>query len=67
MLLGSVLVRGMCLNGFFQIDELPRTQSGKLMEIAVAQLVNGAEITNLSAVANPGALDHIADQIQKIY
>ena len=52
---------------FFQIDELPRTQSGKLMEIAVAQLVNGAEITNLSAVANPGALDHIADQIQKIY
>ena len=50
---------------FFQIDDLPRTQSGKLMEIAIGQLVNGIKITNLSVVANPEALDQIADQIQK--
>jgi acetoacetyl-CoA synthetase len=47
----------------FQVSDLPRTQSGKVMEIAITQLVNGGDVPNLSAVANPEALDEIVRQI----
>ncbi len=42
-----------------QVSELPRTRSGKSMEIAVTQLVNGRPVPNRMVVANPGALDEI--------
>ena len=41
------------------VDDLPRTRSGKLAELAVADAVNGREVRNTSALANPEALDHI--------
>jgi acetoacetyl-CoA synthetase len=42
-----------------QVAELPRTRSGKSMEIAVRRLVNGQEVPNASVVANPASLDAI--------
>ena len=42
-------------------DDLPRTRSGKLAELAVADGVNGREVRNTTALANPEALDHIAE------
>jgi len=42
-----------------QVGELPRTRSGKSMEIAVTQLVNGRPVPNRMVVANPAALDEI--------
>ncbi len=42
------------------VDDLPRTRSGKLAELAVADVVNGREVRNTTALANPEALDHIA-------
>ena len=42
-----------------QISELPRTRSGKSMEIAVTQLVNGRPVPNRMVVANPASLDEI--------
>jgi acetoacetyl-CoA synthetase len=44
----------------FQVDELPRTPSGKIAEIAVTRLINGDPIPNLSSLANPEALGAIA-------
>jgi acetoacetyl-CoA synthetase len=43
-----------------QVSELPRTRSGKSMEIAVTQIVNGREVPNRMVVANPASLDEIA-------
>ncbi len=40
----------------FAVDELPRTRSGKLVELAVADAVNGREVRNTEALANPDAL-----------
>jgi acetoacetyl-CoA synthetase len=37
--------------------ELPRTKSNKLVELAVTDVINGREVRNRDALANPGALD----------
>lgn len=42
------------------VDDLPRTRSGKLAELAVSDAVNGREVRNTSALANPEAIWAIA-------
>lgn len=42
------------------VDDLPRTRSGKIAELAVADVVNGREVRNTTALANPECLDVIA-------
>ena len=37
--------------------EIPRTKSGKIVELAVRKIINGEEINNLEAIANPHSLD----------
>ena len=39
-----------------QAPEVPKTKSGKIVELAVRDLVHGREIKNISALANPGCL-----------
>lgn len=41
------------------VDDLPRTFSGKLVELAVADAVNGRVVRNRDSIANPAALDAI--------
>ncbi len=36
--------------------EIPKTKNGKLLELAVKQIVEGEAIKNLEAVANPDSL-----------
>ena len=43
-----------------QAPELPRTKSNKLVEIAVADLINGRKVRNIDGLANPQALDWFA-------
>ena len=38
------------------VDDLPRTRSNKLVEIAVAQAVNGHPVRNTEAIANPESI-----------
>ena len=40
-----------------QVAEIPRTISGKIVEVAVRQVVHGQLVNNLSSLANPKALD----------
>ena len=40
-----------------QVEDLPRTKSGKIVEIAVRHVIHGREVRNLEALANPAALD----------
>ncbi len=43
------------------VPELPRTRSGKIVEIAVRSVVHGEPVRNTEALANPGALDYFRD------
>jgi acetoacetyl-CoA synthetase len=47
----------------YQVSGLPRTRSGKLVEIAVSRLVNGQSVPNREVMANPEALDEIAARL----
>ena len=38
--------------------DIPRTKSGKIVEIAVRKILNNETITNVEALANPEALDY---------
>ena len=37
--------------------EIPRTKSGKIVELAVRKIINGEDINNIEAIANPASLD----------
>ncbi|MEM7286508.1 MAG: acetoacetate--CoA ligase [Actinomycetota bacterium] len=43
------------------VDDLPRTRSGKLTELAVRDIVHGREVKNAEALANPEALELFRD------
>ena len=40
-----------------QVADIPRTVSGKISELAVRETIHGRVVSNLSALANPAALD----------
>jgi acetoacetyl-CoA synthetase len=40
-----------------QVADIPRTKSGKIVELAVREAVHGRAVKNLEALANPEALD----------
>ncbi len=43
------------------VADIPRTKSGKIVELAVRDIVHGRPIKNLEALANPEALDLFRD------
>ncbi|MDH5925985.1 acetoacetate--CoA ligase [Vibrio lentus] len=43
----------------FSISDVPKTRSGKLVELAVKQVINGKSVENLGAIANAGVLEEI--------
>ena len=43
-----------------QVADIPRTKSGKIVELAVRDVVHGRKVKNLEALANPEALAHFA-------
>ena len=43
------------------VPDLPRTRSGKVVEIAVKQVVHGQPVDNLLSLDNPAALEHFRD------
>jgi acetoacetyl-CoA synthetase len=45
-----------------QVPDIPRTRSGKIVELAVRNVVHGQPVKNLEALANPEALSHYKDR-----
>ncbi len=45
-----------------QVADIPRTKSGKIVELAVRQVVHGDKVRNKEALANPEALDLFKDR-----
>ena len=44
-----------------QVADIPRTKSGKIVELAVRKIVHGEPVLNREALANPEALDFFAN------
>jgi acetoacetyl-CoA synthetase len=44
-----------------QVADIPRTKSGKIVEIAVRHVIHGREVGNREALANPEALELYRD------
>ena len=49
----------------FQVSQLPRTRSGKLVEVAVSRMVNGHSVPNRQSMENPEALEDIERALEK--
>ncbi len=45
-----------------QVTDIPRTKSGKIVELAVRNVVHGQPVKNLEALANPEALAQFKDR-----
>ncbi|MGA1383846.1 MAG: acetoacetate--CoA ligase [Steroidobacteraceae bacterium] len=43
------------------VPDIPRTISGKIVELAVRNIVHGLPVTNTDALANPSALEYFKD------
>lgn len=45
-----------------QVSDIPRTKSGKIVELAVRDVVHGRPVKNREALANPDALEQFRDR-----
>ena len=45
-----------------QVADIPRTKSGKIVELAVRDVVHGRQVKNVEALANPEALEQFRDR-----
>ncbi len=45
-----------------QVSDIPRTRSGKIVELAVRNIVHGLPVKNIEALANPEALAQFRDR-----
>jgi acetoacetyl-CoA synthetase len=46
------------------VADIPRTMNGKIVEIAVREVIHGRPIGNRDALANPEALEHFRNRIE---
>jgi acetoacetyl-CoA synthetase len=44
------------------VSDIPRTKSGKIVELAVREVVHGRPVKNIEALANPEALEHFRNR-----
>jgi acetoacetyl-CoA synthetase len=47
-----------------QVADIPRTKSGKIVELAVRNVVHGEPVKNREALANPEALEHFRNRAE---
>jgi acetoacetyl-CoA synthetase len=47
-----------------QVSDIPRTKSGKIVELAVRNVVHGEPVKNLEALANPEALEQFRERAE---
>jgi acetoacetyl-CoA synthetase len=47
-----------------QVSDIPRTKSGKIVELAVRNVVHGRAVRNIEALANPEALELFRDRLE---
>ncbi|MGH1489646.1 MAG: acetoacetate--CoA ligase [Acidimicrobiales bacterium] len=45
-----------------EVSDIPRTRSGKIVELAVTETIHGRPVLNIEALANPEALEEFVDR-----
>lgn len=45
-----------------EVKDVPKTRSGKIVEVAVTDIIHGQEVKNTSMLSNPEALDHFKNR-----
>ena len=53
-------------NKIFKVKDIPRTKNGKIVELAVKNIIEGNTIKNKEALANPEVLEEYR-QIKELY
>ena len=48
-----------------KVPDIPRTKSGKIVELAVKKVINGEKINNKEAIANPEILDYFKNILKE--
>ena len=56
--------RATCPRASSQVGDIPRTKSGKIVELAVRDVVHGRPVKNREALANPEALEQFANRAE---
>jgi acetoacetyl-CoA synthetase len=46
------------------VTDIPRTMNGKVVELAVRDVIHGRDVVNREALANPAALDQFRDRVE---
>lgn len=47
-----------------QVTQIPRTVSGKIVELAITEVIHGRPVVNSDALANPQALEEYRDRVE---
>ena len=47
-----------------EVEDIPRTRSGKIVELAVTAVVHGEPVRNVEALANPEALEYFRGRVE---
>jgi acetoacetyl-CoA synthetase len=47
-----------------QVTDIPRTKNGKIVELAVRNVVHGRPVKNVESLANPDALEQYRDRAE---
>ena len=50
-----------------QVSDIPRTKNGKIVELAVKNIIEGSKIKNVQALANPKVLNEFKNLKQLKY
>ena len=48
------------------INDIPKTKSGKIVELTIKKIVNNEKISNLRSLSNPECLDEIKEKIKSL-
>ena len=49
------------------VTDIPRTKNGKIVELAVKNVIENSQVKNIEALANPGILEEYKNLIELSY
>ena len=50
----------------FAVSDIPKTKSGKIVELSIKNIINGIKIKNISALQNPDCLKEYQNIYQEL-
>ena len=53
-------------NKMFQVKDIPKTKSGKIVELSIKNVINGYNVTNRNSLANPDCLKEYENIYQEL-